>query len=666
MSTSRIAVPLRLAVLATIAALPSVASAAPGDLDLTFGSGGRVVTSFQSFETGVAGALQPDGKIVVTGTSFGSDGIDVRVTRYDTSGALDASFGTGGTVTTDLGADEAGVAIAVQADMKIVVAANNGWFGSGPRRFNVVRYLPDGSLDPTFGTGGIVVTPIGDSAVPHALALQSDGKIIVAGEGRPAGMDDRFTLARYDVNGDLDAAFGDGGIVMTDIGFNDAAHALTIQPDGRIVAVGNASQGIGLARYTVDGDLDDTFGTGGVVITPVLSGASGEAVIRDVDGGFVVAGAAYTDHRIMLVARYRDDGTLDPGFGTDGVVTTSLGPFNQGDDLYALLRLPTGHYLVAGGTSNQGGGFALLEHLADGSLEPTFGNGGVVVTPMPPGIGAAGTILRQNDGKLVAVGSTCYTDFVCIGGECYPVPYCRIALARYEGYPCGSGTIEPGEECDDGNALDGDCCSATCVLDAAGTACEQDGTICTAEVCDGAGGCEQQSVRMPATCDTGLPGASRVLIKDKPNDASDGLTWKWKSASAVTLGDLGDPFTHGYTLCVVDDAAVSPTLRVASAAPSAGTCSGKPCWKTSSTGLSYRDKQLTPDGLSIAKLKAGSAGKAKHLVKGKGAALALPALPWTPPVIVRLHRDDDPNRCWEATFSTPKKNEPGTFKASSD
>jgi hypothetical protein len=188
---------------------------------------------------------------------------------------------------------------------------------------------------------------------------------------------------------------------------------------------------------------------------------------------------------------------------------------------------------------------------------------------------------------------------------------------------------------------------------------------CFADVCDGAGGCERH-VRMPTSCVAGLPGAGRVSINDKTTDASDALKWKWTSGSTVTRGDLGDPFVHGYTLCIVDDAVASPTVRIGAAAPAAGTCAGKPCWKATSTALGYRDKELTPDGLSVAQLESGGAGKAKYLVKGKGAALALPALPWTTPVVVRLQRDDDPNRCWEATFSTAKKNQPGTFKASSD
>ena len=667
MSTSRIAAAIGLIVAVGSAASSKVASAAPGDLDPTFGTGGRVVTSFGSFDTGVAGALQSDGKIVVTGVDF--NGVtDVRVTRYDSAGALDPSFGTGGTVTTDLGADEMGAAIAVQDDMKIVVGVRTGFFGGGPGQFALVRYLPNGTLDPTFGTGGIVVTPIGDSATTYAVALQSDGKIIAAGGASTSDFADNFALARYDVDGSLDSSFGSGGIVMTDVGYSDTAHAVTIQSDGRIVAVGAASQGFALARYEADGDLDTTFGSGGVVITAGQSDAYGEAIIRDADGRYVVAGHAFDtglNHRVINVARYTDGGTLDASFGTAGIAQPVLGTFPQGDSAHTLLQLPSGHYLVAGATANQGSGFALLEYLDDGSLDPGFGNGGVVTTVMPPGFGGVTTILRQTDGKLVATGSTCRTDVVCAGGECYPVPSCKIALARYEGHPCGNGTLDPGENCDDGNARDGDCCSSTCQLDGAGTPCEDEDGACYDDVCDGAGACERH-VRVPTSCVDGLPGAARLTIKDKATDTSDGLKWKWTSGSTVTVGDLGDPFAHGYRLCIVDDAVASPTVRVAAAAPAGGTCAGKPCWRASSSALGYRDKQLTPDGLSVVQLKPGSAGKAKFLIKGKGAGLALPALPWTTPVVVRLHREDDPNLCWEATCSTATKNHAGVFKASSD
>jgi len=166
----------------------SPAQAAPGDLDPSFGTGGKVITDFTdmlfrpSSDQAQELALQADGKIVLAGSSYNGAGGDFALARYNPDGSLDTTFGTNGTVTTDFGADyeESATTFALQADGKIVVAGSS-YNGTGDD-FALARYNPDGSLDPTFGTDGIVTTDFsGDSDSANDLALQADGKIVVAG-----------------------------------------------------------------------------------------------------------------------------------------------------------------------------------------------------------------------------------------------------------------------------------------------------------------------------------------------------------------------------------------------------------------------------------------------------------------------------------------------------
>ncbi|MGA9109772.1 MAG: delta-60 repeat domain-containing protein, partial [Smithella sp.] len=187
------------------------------------------------------------------------------------SGSLDTTFGTGGIVTTPIGSYDAyAYALAIQSDGRIVVS---GYSSNGSNYdFALVRYNTDGSLDTTFGTGGIVITPMGSGYdIAYALAIQSDGRILAAGNSYN-GSNYNFALVRYNTNGSLDTTFGTGGIVTTSIGTGDSeALALGIQSDGNILAAGKSPDGsnndFALVRYNTNGSLDTTFGTGGIVTT---------------------------------------------------------------------------------------------------------------------------------------------------------------------------------------------------------------------------------------------------------------------------------------------------------------------------------------------------------------------------------------------------------------
>src|SRR6266540_3094489 len=279
------------------------------------------------------------------------------------AGDLDPGFGRGGRVVTDFarGAEEA-FAVAVQADGKLVAAGRTGeGGGSALGDWALARYRTDGTLDPSFGVGGKVASPF--SGQIRALALTPDGQIVAAGF---IGSD--FALARYNADGTHDAAFGTGGGVTT--GFGDMfaeAHAVAIQADGKIVAAGHTGTvAFALARYNPDGSLDPAFGTGGVVTTP-FAGMFVEAnglVVRS-DGRLVAAGGVLRNDltSAFVLAGYLPDGTLDLAFGTGGKLTTDF----AGNDRARALAVQADGKLVAVGTLNvtfSGQDFALARYLA--------------------------------------------------------------------------------------------------------------------------------------------------------------------------------------------------------------------------------------------------------------------------------------------------------------
>ncbi len=223
---------------------------------------------------------------------------------------------------------------------------------------------------------------------------------------------------------------------------------------------------------------------------------------------------------------------------------------------------------------------------------------------------------------------------------------------------CGNGIATAGEQCDDGNTSGGDCCSAACQFEGAGSACD-DADVCTsADACDGAGACAGSAAPAPVCRMPTGSGKSLLLLKDKSNDKSDLLLWKWTRGEATTPAEFADPtVATTYTLCVYDaSAAVQPLVEARA------QVGGE--WKLSGSGYRYRDRARSPDGLLSIKLKPGAAGKALVKVKGKGSNLALPALGLASPVVVQLRRSG--GGCWGATFSSPSRNDASQFKAKSD
>lgn len=366
----------------------------PGALDTSFGAtGGKVVVPAGiSDDTGLAVAVQPDGKVLIAGRAAEHLG-DFALVRLERDGALDATFGTGGRVLTDLaGAADAVHAIALQPDGKIVVAGVTTTAATG-NDFAVARYLPDGRLDASFGTGGTVITAVGpDADAAYAIALQADGKIVVGGDSSrgasQTGVD--YALVRYTATGALDAGFGTGGVVLTPIaasGGRDSIYALATQfIDGeeRIVAAGGEGD-FSAARYRATGALDASFGSGGKVAR-MLGSTIGAARAIAIGPNNVITLAGHGHHDVAL-AQLTVGGTLDVGFGAGGTTITKLSVTNW-DEAQALVREPDGGLVVAGWVYEGGssaGNFAVLRYGAAGALDARFGTGGTAIIPVAAG-----------------------------------------------------------------------------------------------------------------------------------------------------------------------------------------------------------------------------------------------------------------------------------------
>jgi uncharacterized delta-60 repeat protein len=344
----------------------------PSGLDTTFGSSGRVSTPVGEIGQGQAVVLQPNGGIVTAGSRQIGLASDFAVTRHHPDGSLDTSFGTGGIAVTDFGgAEDKALDAALTPDGGIVAVGEADPAGFLKADFGLARYNPDSTPTTSFGAGGIVTTDFsahGDTA--NAVAVQGDGKIVVAGFATPAsGIHSDFALARYNPDGTLDTTFGVGGKVTTDFGAlsDDDARAVAIGPDGKIVAAGTATS------------------------------SAGEDI---------------------ALARYLPNGQLDPTFGTSGTTITDLG-FD--DVANGLALTPAGGIIIAGYTigTKLNNDFLLARYGPDGSLDKRFGTLGITKTDLGSGNDFAENLTVDTQGRIIVVGRATSPTIL------------EIALARY-------------------------------------------------------------------------------------------------------------------------------------------------------------------------------------------------------------------------------------------
>jgi uncharacterized delta-60 repeat protein len=479
-----------------------------GDLDPTFGNGGKVTTNIgvpftnaDTFDSATAVAIQPDGKIIAVGntalnrTTNGNG--DFALVRYNADGSIDGSFGIFGKVDTDVGGsqNDFAKAVALQSDGKIVVAGTVQYQATSPllhdpltlSDFVTVRYNANGTLDQSFGNGGIVRTHFLTTdpnsvaqGIVGGLVVQPDGRIVVAGEydeftdeqnGQVQGESDHgeAALVRYNSDGTLDGTFGNGGLVITDVSgtfppaqtdFQPAG--IVLQSDGKLVIAGTAepqnagNQEFAILRFSPNGSLDNSFGNGGVAFAdfepdtfaiPQGSHESASSIALQPDGKLLVAGSGNnegdTTKADILSARFTTNGSLDASFGTGGMVYTNTTTFvlnppshiNNWDFASSVAVQPDGKILLGGTIDpnydtntfsfNVSSNFALLRYNQDGSLDTSFGSGtGIAFYDFASSSDEANAMAIAPDGRIVEAGQTINSNFVT-----------DFALVRVQGDP---------------------------------------------------------------------------------------------------------------------------------------------------------------------------------------------------------------------------------------
>jgi uncharacterized delta-60 repeat protein len=397
------------------------AQTCPGCLDTTFGNGGVVVASVNGgTASGWANAIaiQPDGKIVVAVESSNAENTsawDFYVLRFDSTGSLDSTFGTGGVVRFAFSAEadhEWPASIAIQGDGKILVA------GRADANYNVgvARLNSDGSFDSAFGAAGkLTFTLVArQSAIPNSIIAQSDGRIAIGLNANNAA----FGFVRLNTDGTFDTTFnGTGKLVPSGAKGNSSTVALidmTIQPDGKYLASGMlpGSKGggqFGLMRVNANGTLDTTFGSGGKVVTNLggtWSAARNVGVLADgkiIASGDWLAGGT-TGNQSYVFTRYLANGQLDTSFGTAGKALFASPDFRR---MTGMTIQPDGKIVGSGWDRNPNTTNAnvfILRINPNGGLDSGFGAGGMTFTDYNGLSDEGNSMAVQSDGKFVVAG----------------------------------------------------------------------------------------------------------------------------------------------------------------------------------------------------------------------------------------------------------------------
>jgi uncharacterized delta-60 repeat protein len=394
-------------------------------LDPSFDGDGKQTVAFDlggangtNFDYATAVARQADGKIVLAGgADRGVNSFDFALARLNANGALDTGFGVGGKSTFGFGPNDAATGVVVQPDGKIVVCGFTDFAGNDD--FVVARLKANGFSDTGFGDGGAKIIPFDSGGLKRdiavGLALQADGKIVVAGSIEASLGNYDFGVTRLNADGSLDTGFGVGGRSSFGFGNNDGASGVALQPDGKIVVVGYTDFGgtydFVAARLNANGFSDTGFGNGGAKIIPFDVGGtktdSALAVALQTDGKIVLAGnvAVASGNTDFGVARLNANGTLDTGFGVGGKSTFGFAP---NDGAAGVAVQPDGKIVVAGSTDPTGTDDMVVARLkSNGFSDPGFGNGGKQIIPFDldgPRNDVGLTMMLQPDGKIVVAG----------------------------------------------------------------------------------------------------------------------------------------------------------------------------------------------------------------------------------------------------------------------
>ncbi len=405
-----------------------------GSLDMSFGRGGKVlVKPANNSGSASAVAIQVDGKIVTAGLAFAFSGGGFAVMRFKQNGEVDSSFGTNGLTGKAINRYDQVAALAIQPDGKIVVGGStNPGIYTGERNFVILRFLSNGPIDSSFGNNGLAwfdfLHPVGISAEIHSiltsLFIKPNGNILACGYTRDFFLipNQTFSMVELKPNGTRDSSFGVNGYVIVPSGSMNTSSAALLA-DGRIINGGSVLSGafvgrFGARRYLVNGMIDSTFGVNG--ISETIRDFDSHRVTVQPDGKMVFIGELIADTNIALV-RYDSLGHLDNSFGDSGIAIVPQTPndWDYGTGIHSI----TNGKLLATGTINHH--FSVLKFNNDGSFDNSFGTAGLVTTAVGDSSSYSAASVIQTDGKVLLAGSALNQ---LVG---------NIALARYEGnvYP---------------------------------------------------------------------------------------------------------------------------------------------------------------------------------------------------------------------------------------
>jgi uncharacterized delta-60 repeat protein len=376
-----------------------------GNIDTSFGAGGKVITDFSSNTDLIFDIkVQTDSKIVVAGYSTNSSYEDFSIARYNSNGSPDVTFGTGGKVISSFSPyNDRALQLVILPGSKMLVAgfAANPPYGND---FLIARFNSNGSLDSTFGINGKVMTDFsGSDDQCDALAIQMDGKIIAGGKTQ-MGTDEYNILVRFNNNGNIDSTFGTNGKIYHSIGYN--YNKVQIKPDGKIIASNITGVGfpVVLNQFNSNGVIDSTFGTYGEITNSMIK-VNRTMALRP-DGKILIAGEATLSGGCtqFSVACYHPNGSVDTGFGTAGITYTDFPPYCSVP--YTMILQPDGKFLLAGTVFIPGSynNFALVRYLSNGNVDSTFGSSGRVTTIISNFDDKAVTAAIQPDGKILVAG----------------------------------------------------------------------------------------------------------------------------------------------------------------------------------------------------------------------------------------------------------------------
>ncbi len=433
-----------------------------GTLDTSFGNSGLVATDMGSDFEGITDmVVQPDGKIVVVGETWPmtDEMAKYAVARFEADGTLDETFGQDGKVVTNLtGSDEdysSPTAVALQADGKIVVTGSTFDAKVQHDVFATVRYNEDGSLDTTFGKKGKVLTAIetkkGEDYLDYAadIAVDEDGNILVAGSTYTADGAGESAVVRYNSKGVLDKTFGKNGKAVVDLGGDDSADAIALQPDGKILLAGAGNPNgeaydFVVGRLNPDGSLDEDFGVEGTYWVDVKEGmdwATDVAVLPD--GSIILGGSGQvgeiecgdegeTCPKLGPVAiKLTTDGILDEDWAMGGGVVYE---FDGSTPAYGMAVREDGMIVLTGSVSHDH--FMTMLLTPEGELDTDFGEEGVAVTQFEGGQSTSYAAAIQADGKIVVAGEVAWDSEESEYGDY------DFALARYDGPVMNGSDLE--------------------------------------------------------------------------------------------------------------------------------------------------------------------------------------------------------------------------------